>query len=370
MAEVQLSQEIRALRSSMSDIAAVLRPAEIEREIAALEQQAADPKLWDDQAKAQDVTSKLARAKSLLERLGAINSGLDDLEVLIEMANAEADEGAQKEALAEFERLQAAIAALETQTLLNGEYDSRGAVVTIRSGAGGDDATDFAEMLMRMYLRYCERNGYKAQVLDTSYAEGAGIKSATFEVDAPYAYGSLSVESGTHRLVRMSPFNAAGKRQTSFAAVEVVPLIETTDAIEIPETDYRVDVFRSSGPGGQSVNTTDSAVRITHIPSGIVVSCQNEKSQLQNKASALRVLQSRLLEIKRQEEEAKKRQLAGDVRASWGEQMRSYVLAPYQMVKDLRTEHEVNNPDDVFDGNLDGFIAAGIRWRKQTHADA
>lgn len=368
MAEVHLSQEIRALRSSMADISAVLRPAEIEREIAELELQAANPQLWDDQAKAQSVTSKLARAKAQLEKLAAINSGLDDLEVLIEMANSEADAATQSEAIAEYNRLQVAIAALETQTLLNGEYDSRGAVVTIRSGAGGDDATDFAEMLMRMYLRYCERNGLKAQVLDTSYAEGAGIKSATFEVDAPYAYGSLSVESGTHRLVRMSPFNAAGKRQTSFAAVEVVPLIETTDAIEIPESDYRVDVFRSSGPGGQSVNTTDSAVRITHIPSGIVVSCQNEKSQLQNKASALRVLQSRLLELKRQEEEAKKRQLAGDVKASWGEQMRSYVLAPYQMVKDLRTEFEVNNPDDVFDGNLEGFIAAGIRWRKQTHA--
>lgn len=368
MAEVHLSQEIRALRSSMADISAVLRPTEIEREIAELELQAADPNIWDDQSKAQSVTSKLARAKSQLERLSTINAGLDDLEVLIEMANSESDASAQQESLAEFGKLQTAIAALETQTLLNGEYDSRGAVVTIRSGAGGDDATDFAEMLMRMYLRYCERNGFKALVLDTSYAEGAGIKSATFEVDAPYAYGSLSVESGTHRLVRMSPFNAAGKRQTSFAAVEVVPLIETTDAIEIPESDYRVDVFRSSGPGGQSVNTTDSAVRITHIPSGIVVSCQNEKSQLQNKASALRVLQSRLLELKRQEEEAKKRQLAGDVKASWGEQMRSYVLAPYQMVKDLRTEHEVNNPDDVFDGNLEGFIAAGIRWRKQTHA--
>jgi peptide chain release factor 2 len=187
-------------------------------------------------------------------------------------------------------------------------------------------------------------------VLDISYAEGAGIKSSTFEIDYPYAFGTLSVEGGTHRLVRMSPFNSAGKRQTSFAAVEVVPLIEMTDVIEIPENDIRIDVFRSSGPGGQSVNTTDSAVRITHIPTGTVVSCQNEKSQIQNKAAAMRVLQSRLLEIKRREEE---------------EQMRSYVMAPYQMVKDLRTEYEVNNPSAVFDGDLDGFISAGIRWRKQ-----
>jgi peptide chain release factor 2 len=207
-------------------------------------------------------------------------------------------------------------------------------------------------------------------VLDTSYAEGAGIKSATFEIDAPFAFGTLSVEAGTHRLVRMSPFNAAGKRQTSFAAVEIVPLVEQTEAVEIPEADIRIDVFRSSGPGGQSVNTTDSAVRITHLPTGTVVSCQNEKSQIQNKAAAMRVLQSRLLEIRRREEEATKKQIAGDVKASWGEQMRSYVLAPYQMVKDLRTDYEVNNPSAVFDGDLDGFIAAGIRWRKQTQVGA
>jgi peptide chain release factor 2 len=281
------------------------------------------------------------------------------------MANAEQDASVQTEAKAEFASLRAIMAELEIQTLLNGEFDERAAVITIRSGAGGDDATDFAEMLLRMYLRYAEKHKFPVQVLDTSYAEGAGIKSATFEVDAPFAFGTLSVEAGTHRLVRMSPFNAAGKRQTSFAAVEVVPLIEQTDVIDVPDADIRVDVFRSSGPGGQSVNTTDSAVRITHLPTGTVVSCQNEKSQIQNKAAAMRVLQSRLLEIKRREEEAKKKSIAGDVKASWGEQMRSYVMAPYQMVKDLRTDYEVNNPSAVFDGDLDGFIAAGIRWRKQ-----
>ena len=205
-------------------------------------------------------------------------------------------------------------------------------------------------------------------LLDTSYAEEAGIKSATFEVDAPYAFGTLSVEAGTHRLVRMSPFNSAGKRQTSFAAVEVVPLMPEAEAIEIPENDIRVDVFRSSGPGGQSVNTTDSAVRITHLPTGLVVSCQNEKSQIQNRAAAMRVLTSRLLLLQREEENAKKKELAGNITASWGDQMRSYVLAPYQMVKDLRSEFEVNNPSNVFDGDLDGFIAAGIRWRKSASA--
>jgi peptide chain release factor 2 len=282
------------------------------------------------------------------------------------MSQEEDDSSSETEATKELSVLEKEISKLEVQTLLNGEYDDRGAVMTIRSGAGGDDATDFAEMLLRMYSRFSEKQGWKPAVLDTSYAEGAGIKSATLEVSEPFAFGQLSIEAGTHRLVRMSPFNAAGKRQTSFAAVEVVPLIESTDEIDIDENDLKIDVYRSSGPGGQSVNTTDSAVRITHQPTGIVVSCQNEKSQLQNKQAAMRVLQSRLLELKRREEEAKKKELAGDVKASWGEQMRSYVLAPYQMVKDLRTDYEVNNPDEVFDGDLAGFIQAGIRWRKQS----
>ncbi|MEY4276481.1 MAG: peptide chain release factor 2 [Actinomycetota bacterium] len=365
MAEIDLSNEISELRDTFASIRTVVDPDALNDQIAKLKEQAAAPDLWDDTTKAQEVTSKLSRAQAQANKLTGIAERLDDLEVLIELANAENDSSSQTEAKNELASLTEDIGALEVQTLLNGEYDARGAVITIRSGAGGDDATDFAEMLMRMYLRYTEKQKMPTQVLDVSYAEGAGIKSATFEVDAPFAFGTLSVEGGTHRLVRMSPFNAAGKRQTSFAAVEVVPLIEQTDVIEIPDNEIRIDVFRSSGPGGQSVNTTDSAVRITHIPTGIVVSCQNEKSQIQNKAAALRVLQSRLLEIKRREEEAQKKQLAGDVKASWGEQMRSYVLAPYQMVKDLRTEYEVNNPAAVFDGDLDGFISAGIRWRKQ-----
>jgi peptide chain release factor 2 len=365
MADLDLSPEIKELRSTFRDIRHVVDEPKLVGEVAELKVQAADPNLWDDTARAQAVTSKLSHKQAMLDKLADVATRLDDLEVLIEMANAEGDSATQAEAKAELVGLQSDISGLEIQTLLNGEYDSRSAVITIRSGAGGDDATDFAEMLMRMYLRYAERHKMPVSVLDTSYAEGAGIKSATFEVDSPYAFGTLSVEAGTHRLVRMSPFNAAGKRQTSFAAVEVVPLVEVTEAVDIPDNDIRIDVFRSSGPGGQSVNTTDSAVRITHLPTGTVVSCQNEKSQIQNKAAAMRVLQSRLLEIRRREEEAKKKQIAGDVKASWGEQMRSYVMAPYQMVKDLRTEHEQNNPNAVFDGDLDGFIAAGIRWRKR-----
>ena len=216
-----------------------------------------------------------------------------------------------------------------------------------------------------MYLRWCERHGYPTEVYDTSYAEEAGIKSTTFAVKAPYAYGTLSVEQGTHRLVRISPFDNQGRRQTSFAGVEVVPVVEQTDHIEIPEDEIRVDVYRSSGPGGQGVNTTDSAVRITHLPTGIVVSCQNERSQLQNRATAMNVLQAKLLERRRQEEQARMDALKGDSGGSWGNQMRSYVLHPYQMVKDLRTEVEVGNPEPVLDGDLDAFIEAGIRWRKQ-----
>jgi peptide chain release factor 2 len=314
------------------------------------------------------VTSALSHAQTQRDLVNDVQQRLDDLDVLLDMAKEAGDDDSATEVLNELLALESVIGTLEVQTLLDGEYDPLPAIVTIRSGAGGVDAADFAEMLLRMYLRWAEQHKYSVRVLDTSYAEEAGIKSATFEVDAPFAFGTLSVEAGTHRLVRMSPFNSAGKRQTSFAAVEVVPLLAATEVIDIPDSDIRVDVFRSSGPGGQSVNTTDSAVRITHLPTGTVVSCQNEKSQIQNRAAALRVLQSRLLLIQKEEEAKKKKELAGVITASWGDQMRSYVLAPYQMVKDLRTNHEVNSPQAVFDGDLDGFIAAGIRHRKQkTH---
>ncbi len=282
---------------------------------------------------------------------------------MVELAAEESDADAAAETETELKRLIKSVEQLEVRTLLSGEYDAREAIVSIRSGAGGVDAADFAEMLMRMYTRWAERNKYPVEVFDTSYAEEAGLKSATFAIHAPYAYGTLSVEAGTHRLVRISPFDNQGRRQTSFAAVEVVPVLEQTDEIDIPEEDVRVDVYRSSGPGGQSVNTTDSAVRLTHIPTGTVVSCQNEKSQLQNKASAMVILKAKLLALKKAEEKAQLDALRGDVQASWGDQMRNYVLNPYQMVKDLRTEYEVGNPQAVFDGEIDGFLEAGIRWR-------
>ncbi|KQR46620.1 peptide chain release factor 2 [Frigoribacterium sp. PvP120] len=365
MIALDFSEQIAALRATFEDIRAVIGQDRLVAEIAQLSEQASAPDLWDDTENAQKVTSALSHRQSELEKLETTEQRLDDLEVLVEMANDGDDQESADEAQVELKALQKMMDTLEVQTLLDGEYDPRPAVITIRAGAGGVDAADFAEMLLRMYLRYAEKHGMSATVMDTSYAEEAGIKSATFEIDAPYAFGTLSVEAGTHRLVRMSPFGAAGKRQTSFAAVEVIPLMEETESIDIPENEIRVDVFRSSGPGGQSVNTTDSAVRLTHIPTGTVVSMQNEKSQIQNRAAAMRVLQSRLLLLQKEAENAKKKELAGTITASWGDQIRSYVLAPYQMVKDLRSEHEVNNPSNVFDGDLDGFISAGIRWRKR-----
>ena len=348
----------------MATVREVTDLSKLEAELTDLEAQASVPNLWDDVEHAQQVTSKMSRVKSEHDRVVGMDDRIDELEVLVQLGTEEADEATMQEAERELASLQKAVALLEVRTLMNGEYDEREAVVTIRSGAGGVDAADFAEMLMRMYLRWAERHDYPTSILDTSYAEEAGLKSATFEVKMPYAFGTLSVEAGTHRLVRISPFDNQGRRQTSFAAVEVVPLIEQTDHIDIPEADLKVDVFRSSGPGGQSVNTTDSAVRMTHIPTGVVVSMQNEKSQIQNRAAALRVLQSRLLLLKKSEEDAAKKEMAGDIKASWGDQMRSYVLHPYQMVKDLRTNYEVGSTSAVLDGDIDAFVEAGIRWKR------
>ena len=361
---VDFGEEIKTLRATMDSVREVTDLASLEQTITDLEAAASVPDLWDDPERAQVVTSKLSHLQSEVDRVEKMASRIEDLEVLVELAVSEDDADTLAEADRELIGVRKQLGELEVRTLLSGEYDEREALVTIRSEAGGVDAADFAEMLMRMYLRWAERHGYKTEVYDTSYAEEAGIKSATFRVAAPYAYGTLSVEQGTHRLVRISPFDNQGRRQTSFAGVEVLPQVAETDHIEIPENDIRIDVYRSSGPGGQSVNTTDSAVRLTHLPTGVVVTCQNEKSQLQNKASALRVLQAKLLERARQDRQAELDALKGDGGSSWGNQMRSYVLHPYQMVKDLRTEHETGNPSAVFDGEIDEFLESGIRWRR------
>jgi peptide chain release factor 2 len=359
--------ELKELATTMASIESVLNLDAMRSEASALEAKASAPDLWDDPAAAQKVTSRLSSIQGEIRRVEDLRRRLDDAQVLWDLAEDAGDDKERDEAAAEVADLRKGIDELEVRTLLSGEYDEREALVTIRSEAGGVDAADWAEMLLRMYLRWAERHGYQTEILDTSYAEEAGIKSATFQVKAPYAYGTLSVEQGTHRLVRISPFDNQGRRQTSFAGVEVLPVVAQSDHIEIPDDDIRVDVYRSSGPGGQGVNTTDSAVRITHLPTGIVVSCQNERSQIQNRASAMAVLQAKLLERRRQEEQAKMDALK-DGGNSWGNQMRSYVLHPYQMVKDLRTEHEVGNPQAVLDGDIDDFIEAGIRWRRSAAA--
>ena len=368
MTPLEAQERMAALATTLLSIETVLNLPAMRAAIVELEAEASAPDLWDDQERAQQVTSRLSFVQGEVRRVVTLRRRFDDLPILYELADAEDDAGALAEADKELESMQAAIDELEVRTLLSGEYDSREALITIRAEAGGVDAADWAEMLLRMYSRYCERHNWTLEVYETSYAEEAGIKSATFAVKAPYAYGTLSVEQGTHRLVRISPFDNQGRRQTSFAGVEVIPVIAQAESIDIPEDDLRVDVYRSSGPGGQGVNTTDSAVRITHIPTGVVVSCQNERSQLQNRATAMAVLQAKLLERRRQEDRAKMDALKGDSTGSWGNQMRSYVLHPYQMVKDLRTEEETGNTASVLDGEIDAFIEAGIRWRKQQSA--
>ncbi|GAA1943954.1 peptide chain release factor 2 [Nocardioides hwasunensis] len=364
MAGIDYDAEIKQLQATMKTVGQVLNLDRMRGEIADLSEQVAAPDLWDDVESATRITGRLSALQGELDRFTGLESRIEDLGLMVEMAQEEGDADTLADSEAELARIKKSVESLEIRTLLSGEYDEREAIVTIRSGAGGVDAADFAEMLMRMYTRWAEQHKYGVEVYDVSYAEEAGIKSAEFAIHAPYAYGTLSVEAGTHRLVRISPFDNQGRRQTSFAAVEVVPVLEQTDEIEVDENDIRTDVFRSGGPGGQSVNTTDSAVRLTHIPTGIVVSCQNEKSQLQNKASAMVVLKAKLLAKKKAEEAALKKDLKGDVAASWGDQMRNYVLNPYQIVKDLRTGHESGNPSSVFDGDLDDFMEAGIRWRR------
>ena len=365
MAGIDPADEIAALTSTLDSIEAVLDPGEMQREAVDLREQSADPELWANPDRAQKVGRRLSYLDAELARLTNLRQRLGDTQVLFDLAESENDEPTKQEAAGELAALRTEIDQLEVRTLLNGEYDAREALISINAQAGGADAADFAENLMRMYLRWAERHKYPTEVYDTSYAEEAGIKSTTFAVNAPYAYGTLRGEHGTHRMVRISKYDNQGRRQTSFAGVDVMPVVEQTDHIDIPEDEIRVDVFRSSGPGGQGVNTTDSAVRITHLPTGIVVSCQNERSQIQNRASAMAVLQAKLLERRRQEEAEQMQALRGDGGRAWGTQIRNYVLYPYQNVKDVRTGMETGNAVAVLDGEIDDFIDAEIRWMRQ-----
>jgi len=362
-----LTEECKELDATLTGIEHVLDIDGMRRHVAELEKEAADPDLWSDQARAQSLTSRLSYRKADIARVEGLRARLDDARTALELE----DEDLTAEAAADVPLLRKEIDALEVRTLLSGQYDEREAIVQLSSGAGGVDAADWTSMLLRMYLRWAERRGWQAEVLDTSEAEEAGLKSATFRVKAPYAYGTLRSEHGVHRLVRISPFDNQARRQTSFAGVEVTPVVESSDHVDIDEKDLRVDIFRSSGPGGQGVNTTDSAVRITHIPTGIVVTCQNERSQLQNKASALTVLGGKLLDRRRLEEAAERQRLTGGPQdVNFGSQIRNYVLHPYQMVKDLRTDMETGNTGAVLDGDVDAFLEAEIRWRRKAEMAA
>ena len=365
------AEKIKELAATLASVTAVLDLEATQTQIAELRERSADPELWSDQDNAQKVTRELAGLESMVNKVDSIEQRLDDLGVLYELAEDEDDPDTVAEADNELEQLRKDIGELEVRTLLNGPYDEREAIVTINSQAGGIDAADWAQMLQRMYLRWAERRGYSTEIYETSYAEEAGIKSTSFAVKAQFAYGTLRGEHGTHRLVRISPFDNQHRRQTSFAGVDVVPMVEKSDHIDIDESDLRVDVYRSSGPGGQGVNTTDSAVRITHIPTGIVVSCQNERSQLQNRATAMSMLQAKLLARMREEEQAEIDEIRGDTVSSWGTQMRNYVLHPYQSVKDVRTGTETGNTAAVLDGEIDEFIDSEIRWmRSQERGDS
>ncbi len=354
--------EISDLSSKLVSIEAVLDLDTMRKEADELRERSADPTLWEDQENAQAVTRRLSYLDAELARLASLRSRLEDLTVMFELLESEDDEDSLAEALRELAAIRAQIDQLEIRTLLSGEYDARDALISITAQAGGADAADWAEGLQRIYLRWAERHGYSTEVYDTSYAEEAGLKSTTFAIKAPYAYGTLRGEHGTHRMVRISKYDNQGRRQTSFAGVDVIPVVQQADHIDIPDDELRIDVYRSSGPGGQGVNTTDSAVRITHLPTGIVVTCQNERSQIQNRASAMAVLQAKLLERKREEQAVKLSELRGESRRSWGTQIRNYVLHPYQNIKDLRTGYETGNTAAVMDGEIDEFIEAEIRW--------
>jgi peptide chain release factor 2 len=359
------SADLKALDATLTSIEKVLDLPKLREELVDLEEQAGMPGLWDDQEKAQRITGRMSVVQADLKRLESYRQRLEDLAVLYEMAAEESDEGTAEEADAELAALTREIGSFEVRTLLSGEYDERHALVQISPGAGGVDSQDWALMLWRMYYRWAERHDYPLDVLEWQEAEEAGVKSVVFQVKAPYAYGTLAGEHGVHRLVRISPFDNQARRQTSFAAVDVTPVVDTADAVEVDEKEIRVDVFRSSGPGGQGVNTTDSAVRITHLPTGIVVSCQNERSQIQNRAAAMVVLQTKLLERQREAELAEMDAIrGGKADNAFGSQIRNYVLHPYQMVKDLRTGVETGNTQGVLDGEIDELVEAAVRWRR------
>ncbi len=360
------SDDLAAVRSRLEEAAGYLRIDELRALRPQLETEASRPDLWDDQEKARQVTGQLSTVTEDIERYESLENRIDDAETLYQLGREEADDSVVEEIEAALASLQADLASLELRSLFTGEWDERDALCDIQSGEGGTDAQDWANMLLRMYLRWAETRGFDVELDEVSPGTEAGISSASFIVKGRHAYGLLRSEHGVHRLVRISPFNSQGKRQTAFAALEVTPFLDEVDTeIEIDEKDLRIDTYRSSGAGGQHVNVTDSAVRITHLPSGIVTSCQNERSQHQNKDRAMQILKVKLAERERQKRVEELDAIKGEQRTvGFGSQIRSYVLQPYQMVKDLRTEHETSGVDQVLDGALDPFMEAYLRWQR------
>lgn len=324
------------------------------------------PDFWNDQNQAKKVTRQLSRANEEIAHIRALEALKGDLEAYLMLLDEDPNPQLLAEAVAELPDQRLFIEKAEIECYLNDKYDEENALLTIHAGAGGTEAQDWAEMLLRMYTRWAAQNKFSATIIDSLPGEEAGLKSVSVEIAGSFAYGMLKAEIGIHRLVRISPFNSQGKRQTSFASVYVYPEFEDDIEVEIDAKDLKIDTYRSSGAGGQHVNTTDSAVRITHLPTNIVVSCQNERSQIQNREKALAILRSRLYQYYEEQREAeKKKEEAGKSEIGWGNQIRSYVFQPYQMVKDLRTKHEVGTVDRVMDGDLDGFIYAWLKYKAQ-----
>ena len=353
----ELKQQIPELEAMLQEAEDALRPEELRARAAELEKKTAQQGFWDDQNRAQKIMKEKKSLEDRVSEYENLNARLEDLKIMIEMAEEADDAETAEEAKAEKAALVADLENLKLKTLLNEKYDENNAIISIHAGSGGTEAMDWAEMLLRMYLRWCEKRGFKAKIMDMNDDTEAGIKSATVFVEGDYAYGYLKNEKGVHRLVRISPFDSSARRHTSFASLDVTPEIEYDTTVEINPEDLRIDTYRSSGAGGQQVNMTDSAVRITHLPTHIVVTCQNERSQIQNREFAMKMLMSKLIELKEKEEKESLDELKGDYnQITWGSQIRSYVFQPYTMVKDHRTGAEVGNVQAVMDGELDYFI--------------